>query len=105
MLFLVHFELVFTSSPPMPKETPLNKSWVVYILRCRDNTLYTGSTNNIEKRLMTHHQGTASKYTRTRLPLTFLMKSSPMSKGDALRLEMKIKKLPKGKKLSVLAAE
>ena len=54
---------------------------------------------------MTHHQGTASKYTRARLPLKLLMKSSPMSKGDALRLEMKIKKLPKGKKLSVLAAE
>jgi len=89
----------------MPKVTPLNKSWVVYILRCRDNTLYTGSTNNIEKRLMTHHQGTASKYTRARLPLKLLMKSSPMSKGDALRLEMKIKKLPKGKKLSVLAAD
>jgi putative endonuclease len=87
------------------KETPPDKSWVVYILRCRDNTLYTGSTNNIVKRLRTHQQGIASRYTRARLPLTLMMKSSPMSKGDALRLEMKIKNLPKEKKLSVLAAK
>jgi len=87
------------------KKTPSNPSWVVYILRCRDKTLYTGSTNNIEKRLMAHQQGTASRYTRARLPLKLLTISRPMPKGDALRLEMTIKKLPKEKKCSFLAAE
>ena len=87
------------------EKEPSNPSWVVYILRCRDKTLYTGSTNNIENRLMMHQQGKASKYTRARLPVKLLMKSGPLSKGDAQRLEMKIKKLPKEKKLSLLAAK
>jgi putative endonuclease len=83
---------------------PANKDWIVYILRCRDNTLYTGITKNVEKRLITHNKGTASRYTRARLPVKLLASSTCMSKGEALRLEIKIKKLPKHKKLAVLAA-
>ena len=85
-------------------ELPKNKDWLVYILRCRDNTLYTGITNNIEKRLLTHNKGTASRYTRSRLPVTLLASGSCMTKTEALRLEIKIKKKPKDKKLAVLAA-
>ena len=40
------------------KKKPANKSWVVYLLRCKDNSLYTGLTNDIEKRLMAHNNGT-----------------------------------------------
>jgi putative endonuclease len=83
-----------------PVEPQAKKSWLVYILRCRDKSLYTGITNNIEKRLAAHLQGIASKYTRGRLPLKLLATSGHMSKGEALRLEMKIKKLPKEKKLA-----
>lgn len=83
---------------------PSNKDWIVYILRCRDNTLYTGITKNVEKRLITHNKGNASRYTRTRLPVKLLASSGGMSKGEALRLEIKIKKLPKKMKLEVLAA-
>jgi putative endonuclease len=85
-----------------PKESPANKPWIVYILQCRDKTLYTGTTNNIKKRLITHNEGKASRYTRARLPVNLLIKSSPMSKGNALRLEIKIKKLPAAKKLAAL---
>jgi putative endonuclease len=81
-----------------------NKKWVVYILRCRDNTFYTGITNNIEKRLIAHNKQMASRYTRARLPVELMAASRCMSKGDALRLEIKIKKLPKKKKLAALAA-
>ena len=83
---------------------PANKDWVVYILHCCDNTLYTGITNNIGKRLITHNKGTASRYTRARLPVKLLASSRGMSKEEALRLEIKIKKLPKHRKLAVLAA-
>jgi putative endonuclease len=81
-----------------------NKGWIVYILRCRDNTLYTGITNNMEKRLITHNSGMASRYTRARLPVKLLAASGCMSKTEALRLEIKIKKQPRNKKLEVLAA-
>jgi putative endonuclease len=83
---------------------PVNKDWIVYILYCRDNTLYTGITKNVEKRLITHNKGNASRYTRARLPVKLLASSGGMSKGEALRLEIKIKKLPKKMKLAELVA-
>ena len=84
------------------KEALINKAWVVYILHCKDNTLYTGITNNIEKRLIAHNQGLAAKYTRARLPVVLSSVSNPMSKTEALRLEMRIKKLAKGEKIAAL---
>ncbi|PKN81313.1 MAG: hypothetical protein CVU51_14250 [Deltaproteobacteria bacterium HGW-Deltaproteobacteria-1] len=80
----------------------LQQRWVVYILSCSDGSLYTGITNNIEKRLTDHNRGTASKYTRSRRPVTLLTTSVAMDKGEALRLEMKIKKMPKTKKVACL---
>ena len=84
------------------KKTLINNTWVVYILQCKDNTLYTGITNNIEKRLIAHNQGLAAKYTRARLPVVLSAVSNPMSKTEALRLEMRIKKLAKGGKIAAL---
>jgi putative endonuclease len=84
------------------KETEGEKAWLVYILRCHDKSLYTGATNDIAKRLVAHAAGAASKYTRTRLPVDLLATSGGLSRGEALRLEMKIKKLPKEKKLAAL---
>jgi putative endonuclease len=80
----------------------INNTWVVYILRCKDNTLYTGITNNIEKRLIAHNQGLASKYTRARRPVVLSAVSNPMSRTDAMRLELRIKKLGKEKKIAAL---
>lgn len=79
-----------------------SKTWVVYILRCSDESLYTGITNNIEKRLTAHQQGKAAKYTRSRRPLELLATSRKMDRISAMRLELKIKKMPKEKKLSTL---
>ena len=84
------------------KKAPINKAWIVYVLRCRNDTLYTGITNNIEKRLIAHNRGMAAKYTRSRRPVVLSAVSNSMSKTEALRLEMKIKKLAKGKKISTL---
>ncbi len=76
--------------------------WVVYILRCSDDSLYTGMTNNIERRFAAHNQGTAAKYTRSRRPVELMATSVKMNRSDAMRLEIKIKKLPKTKKISTL---
>ncbi len=84
------------------KEALINKAWVVYILRCKGNTLYTGITNNMKKRLVAHNHGLASKYTRARLPVVLSAVSNPMGKSEALRLEMRIKKLAKGEKIAAL---
>ncbi len=79
-----------------------SKTWVVYILRCSDESLYTGITNNIEKRLAAHQQGKAAKYTRSRRPIELLVTSAAMKKIVAMRLEIKIKRQPKEKKVSTL---
>jgi putative endonuclease len=59
----------------------------------------------MEKRLAAHMAGTASRYTRARRPVKLLATTRLMSRSDALRLEIKIKKHPKAKKLAVLAAQ
>ena len=83
-------------------KAPAEKSWIVYILLCSDKSLYTGATNDVGKRLAAHSQGSASRYTRSRLPVKLLAASAKMSKSEALRLEMKIKKLPRKKKIVAL---
>lgn len=75
---------------------------MVYILRCADGSYYTGATNDLNKRLAAHHRGTASKYTRSRRPLSLLATSGAMAKTEAMRLEIKIKRLPKTKKIDGL---
>lgn len=79
------------------------KPWRVYLLCCADGTLYTGVTNCIERRLGAHNRGKASKYTRSRRPVTLQAISAGMGRGEALRLEIKIKQLPKSKKAAGLA--
>ena len=79
-----------------------SKVWLVYILRCSDDSLYTGMTNNIEKRFAAHNQGTAAKYTHSRTPVKLITTSTKMNRSDAMRLEIKIKKIPRAKKISAL---
>ncbi len=75
----------------------------VYVLRCADDSLYTGWTVDVERRLAAHAAGTASRYTRARLPVT-LAASWPMpDRSAALREEARIKGLTRPEKLSLLA--
>jgi putative endonuclease len=76
------------------------KSWFVYILECSDGTLYTGSTNNIERRIQQHNKGTGAKYTKGRAPVVLLRWFKLENKSQALKLEYKIKQLTKKEKLS-----
>lgn len=79
------------------------KKWIVYLLECSDGTLYCGITNDLMKRYEAHNRGKGAKYTRGRLPAELRVWRTVGSKGDALRLEIKIKKTKKNMKEIVLA--
>ena len=64
----------------------------VYILKCSDESLYTGYTNDISKRLKAHNEGKAAKYTRGRLPVQLIYAEEYETKSEAMKREYKIKK-------------
>lgn len=74
----------------------------VYILECIDNSLYTGYTNNIEKRLNTHNSGKGSKYTRGRLPVKLIYYETFETKVEAMKREYYIKQLSRMDKLKLI---
>jgi len=76
--------------------------YLVYILRCKDGTLYTGITNNLENRMLAHRNGTGAKYTRAHKPDRILFVKKYRNKSSALKAEIKIKKLPRTKKLILI---
>ncbi|MEZ7198336.1 GIY-YIG nuclease family protein [Pseudodesulfovibrio karagichevae] len=78
------------------------QAWYVYLLRCADNSLYCGITNDLDRRLTAHNAGTASKYTRARLPVALAASVEVDGKSAALKLELAIKKLPAGQKIERL---
>jgi len=82
----------------MKNANTLDKSWVIYLLECKDGSLYTGITNDLEKRLASHDAGLGAKYTRGRRPVTLLEFKTVESQSEALKLEYQIKQLPKLKK-------
>ncbi|RLS38438.1 MAG: GIY-YIG nuclease family protein [Planctomycetota bacterium] len=67
------------------------KTWCVYVLRCADSSLYTGISNNAARRLQQHNAGTASRYTRSRLPVTMVYQEPQDSHSSALKRELAIK--------------
>jgi len=69
-----------------------------YILRCKDNTLYTGWTNNLEKRLEAHNAGKGAKYTKARLPVELVYFEQFETKEEAMKREFAIKKLTRRQK-------
>ncbi len=79
-------------------ENRLSRQWVVYLIRCFDESLYCGITNNLKNRLAAHNSGRGAKYTRSRRPVELVGASSGMTKSDALKLEYRVKRLPAGRK-------
>ena len=77
-------------------------NWFCYILRCVDDTLYCGITNDLEKRLASHNAGTASKYTRTRVPVELVFSEPCADRSDASKREMEIKNLKRADKLELI---
>lgn len=77
-------------------------NWSVYLLKCSDNSLYCGVTKDIKSRLIKHNNGTASKYTRSRLPVELAAVRKNLNKSKAYKLECHIKKMPAEKKITAL---
>lgn len=76
--------------------------WFVYILECADRTLYTGITNNLDKRIKAHAEGKGAKYTRGRGPLILRYTENHPTKGFALQREAVIKSFGRTQKLKLL---
>lgn len=74
----------------------------VYILKCRDNTLYTGYTNDLEHRLKMHIEGKGAKYTRGRGPFHVVYTETYATKSEALQREYQIKQLSRKEKLKLI---
>ena len=73
-------------------------NWVVYMVKCDDNTIYTGISNNLKKRLDTHAKGKGSRYVRARLPFKLIYTEECQSRSIAIKREIEIKKLDKKNK-------
>ncbi|MFI3229199.1 MAG: GIY-YIG nuclease family protein [Bacillota bacterium] len=76
--------------------------YFVYLLLCRDNTLYCGYTNDVDARLKVHNAGKGAKYTKARLPVVLMYSEQCESKSDALKRECAIKKLSRTQKLALI---
>lgn len=79
------------------------KFWV-YIVACSDSSLYTGSTKDVVRRVAQHNSGSASKYTRSRLPVRLAYAEEAVSWGEALKREMEIKRLNRASKLRLCSS-
>ncbi len=77
-----------------------NKSsgWFLYVLKCRDGTLYTGITNDLPRRMVQHNNGTASRYTRSRRPVSVIYQERCRDKSSALKKECGMKSLSRKEK-------
>ncbi len=76
--------------------------WMCYLLRCADDTLYCGITNDLEKRLAAHNAGEGAKYTRGRLPVSVVYSEECADKSAALKREIQIKRLSRAAKQALL---
>jgi len=76
--------------------------WHVYILRCRDGSLYTGITTDLDARLRAHNAGKGAKYTRSRLPVALAWSAAAKSESVARVREARIKALSRTEKLAYM---
>lgn len=76
--------------------------WHLYILRCKDGSLYTGITTDVEKRLEAHRSGKGAKYTRGRDPLELVYREECGDHSNALRRELEIKAMTREEKLKLI---
>ena len=82
----------------------MSDAWV-YMLRCRDDSLYTGWTSDLDRRMARHQAGKASRYTASRLPVQLALALPMPDRTVARREEARIKMLPRAHKLALLSAD
>ena len=71
------------------------KNWTIYMLRCHGDSLYTGITKDLDRRIAEHKSGTGAKYTRAHLPIKLVWSKGGLSESAAKKEEARLKKLPK----------
>jgi putative endonuclease len=79
------------------------KDWNVYIVRCRDLSLYTGVAKDVDARLGVHNAGKGAAYTRARRPVRLVYQENGLTRSQALVREAAIKRLPRDEKLLIVA--
>ena len=77
----------------------------MYILRCADNTLYTGIATDVDRRAAVHNRGQGAKYTRSHRPVTVIYREPCADKSAALRREAAIRRLPRAQKLKLIQTD
>ncbi len=77
--------------------------YYVYIVRCSDGTLYTGTARDLEARIAKHNQGLGAKYTRGRLPVALVYAEAVADRSAALKREMTIKNMDRSAKLALIS--
>lgn len=82
----------------------MDNTWHLYILRCKDGSLYTGITTDVEKRLEAHRSGKGAKYTRGRGPLELVYREQCGTHSDALKRELAVKALTREQKQALIAS-
>lgn len=80
----------------------IEQTWKLYILRCRDDSLYTGITTDVEKRFAAHQAGKGAKYTRGRSPLELVYEEDCGDHSTALKRELEVKGLSREEKLKMI---
>lgn len=80
-----------------------SRRWTVYVVECRDGSLYTGVTTDLARRLAAHRAGKGGAYTRSRLPVRLVYTERRRGRGAALSREAAIKRLPRAAKLALVA--
>ena len=82
------------------------KSWFVYVVRCKDNSLYTGITTDISRRVKEHNTSKrGAKYTRSRRPVRLVHEMKVLNRSEALKLEYKFKQLKKAEKEAIISGK
>ncbi len=81
----------------------MDKTWILYILECKDGSLYTGITDDLPRRLAAHRSGKGAKYTRGRGPFVIRYTETCESHSVALRREIQVKKLTRPQKDRLIA--
>ena len=76
----------------------LNGEWLFYIVRCKDNSFYSGITNDLAKRIKEHNDGTGARYTFSRRPVTLIYSEKYASRSEAGKREAQVKSWPRAKK-------
>jgi len=79
--------------------------WFVYVVRCADDSLYTGISTDVSARIAAHNAGRGARYTRARLPVRLVHVENKKTRSTALKREAAIKALPRAEKLTLFPAE